>query len=561
MKISEFLRRSYVKDYIFDIVHYDINYVIDASNHIFTSNQKITFKCKGCKDVKKIEGGIQGHLTVDSVELFLKESKQKILSHWEIQEFEGPYIQKEGLEGIYSKLVVLHLNESINPEKEMILQINLHMPKEEIMKSKPLYMWSFCIHQEVCYAVNPYGGQYFMLVPATFSAPFDITIKYPKEQSACIPGLRLSKTHEGNYLVEHYRSETENIPVFAVSNYKKISREKDGFGIEFYLYPHQSVNEKTIDQILEIIQLYITTFGDNGTRFYKFATVGENPSRLPGGENKGNAIFYPEEFFSNDLSEQSAFLNFISTNSHEIYHNWNLFYSSVSGFLSEWFGEGGANFIAAWAIEQVIGVNEGVLVREAYLMDYLKREGYKATEPLAMASKLGGDKSRALMYNFGALVWEQLRQKIGETALIDGLAKFYEKYPFQLGTINNFFTCLQEYTEVDVRGYMDQWINYNTKIELSIEKVNYEKISAIGKCEVTIQITADRDYELFTELGYRFADESDWNIIPLHFMKQGGKNKISFDCELKPVMIQLDPFYRIPHIKIENCVWRLPRSG
>ncbi len=81
MKISEFLRSSYTKDYIFDIVHYDINYVIDASNHIFTSKQKITFRCKGYKDVKKIEGGIEGHLTVDSVELYLKESKQKILSH------------------------------------------------------------------------------------------------------------------------------------------------------------------------------------------------------------------------------------------------------------------------------------------------------------------------------------------------------------------------------------------------------------------------------------------------------------------------------------------------
>ena len=176
-----------------------------------------------------------------------------------------------------------------------------------------------------------------------------------------------------------------------------------------------------------------------------------------------------------------------------------------------------------------------------------------------MASKISGDKSRALMYDFGALVWEQLRQKIGETALIDGLAKFYEKYPFQVRTIDDFFTCLQDNTMVDVREYMDQWINHNTKIELSIEKVDYEKIGAIGKCEVNVQITADRDYELFTELGYRFADESDWESIPLHFMRQGEENKISFDCESKPVMIQLDPFHRIPHINLENCVWRLPR--
>lgn len=559
MKINDFLKNSYLKDYIFDIVHYDINYVIDASNNIFTSNQKITFKCKGCKDVKKIEGGIQGHLTVDSIELFLKESKQKVSFQWEIQEFEEPYIQKEGLEGISSKLVVLHLNEYFNLEQEMIVEINFHMTKEEIMKSKPLYMWSFCVHKDVSYAVQPYSGQYFMLIPATFSAPFDITIKYPKEQSACLPGLLLSKTYEGNYLVEHYRSETKNIPVFAISNYKKVSREKDGICIEFYLYPHQSVSEKTIDQILEIIQLYKTTFSDIGVRFYKFVTVGENPSRLSGGENKGNVIYYPEEFFSRDLSDQTALINFISTNAHEIYHNWNLFYSGITGILSEWFGEGGANFIAAWAIEKIFGVNESIIVRKAHLMDYIQRKGYEATEPLAMASKIRGDKSRALMYNFGALVWEQFRQKIGETSLINGLSKFYEKYPFQLRTINDFFACLQENTEADIRGYIDQWVNYNTKIKLSIEKVNYKKISLTGKCEVTIQITADRDYEIFTELGYRFADELEWNIIPLHFMKQD-KHKISFDCEIKPVMIQLDPFYRVPRNNMEDCLWLLPQS-
>jgi len=559
MKINEFLRKSYLKDYIFDIAHYDINYLIDASKNIFTSTQKITFKCKGCKDIKKIEGGIQGHLNVDSVELFLKESKQKISFQWKIQEFEGPYIQREGLEGVYSKLVDLHLNESVNLEQEMIVEINLHMPKEEIMKSKPLYMWSFCINKDVSYAVSPYAGQYFMLIPGTFSAPFDVTIKYPKGLSACLPGLVLSETIEGNYIVEHYRSETENIPVFAVSDYKKFSRGKDEFGIEFYLYPHQSVDEKTIDQILEIIELFVVTFGKNGTCLYKFATVGENPSRLSGGENKGNVIYYPEEFFSRDLSDQTALISFISTNAHEIYHNWNLFYSGITGTLSEWFGEGGANFIASWAIEKIIGVNESIIVRKAQLMDYIQRKGYEATEPLAVASKISGDKSRALMYNFGALVWEQLRHKIGETSLISGLAKFYEKYPLQLRTIDDFFACLQENTEVDVRAYIDQWVNYNTIIKLSIEKVNYKKISLIGKCEVTIQITADRDYEIFTELGYRFADELEWNIIPLHFMKQD-KHIISFDCEIKPVMIQLDPFYRVPRINMEDCVWLLPRS-
>jgi hypothetical protein len=35
MEIREFIKRSYAKDCIFEIVHYDIEYVFDALNGIF----------------------------------------------------------------------------------------------------------------------------------------------------------------------------------------------------------------------------------------------------------------------------------------------------------------------------------------------------------------------------------------------------------------------------------------------------------------------------------------------------------------------------------------------
>lgn len=415
-------------------------------------------------------------------------------------------------------------------------------------------MWTFCIHKDISYSIEPYSGHYFMLVPARLSAPFDLTIEYPENQIACLPGKQVSKKKLGKYIVEHYESKTNNIPVFAISEYKKISREKEGFGVSFYLYPHQTINEELVDKTFEIVQLYISSFGDNGTRFYKFATVGENPAKITGGENKGNTIYYSEQFFSNDLSEKSVFINYLSYNAHEIYHNWNLFYSSVSGILGEWFGEGGANFIAAWAIEKIIGVEDGASIRESYLRNYIQFEGYKATEPLASASKLSGNKSRILMYNFGALVWEQLKEKVGEKAVITGLRKFFEKYPFQFRTSGEFFACIQGETKVNVLEYMNQWINYNTKIELSIDAVNLDNIKENRKCEVTIEVTADRDYELITELVYKYDKNSEWKTIPLHFKTQG-KHKISFDCEKIPVIIQIDPYYRLPHIALDKCKW------
>ena len=104
---------------------------------------------------------------------------------------------------------------------------------------------------------------------------------------------------------------------------------------------------------------------------------------------------------------------------------------------------------------------------------------------------------------------------------------------------------------------MDQWANYNTMILISIEDVRHKISDNIWKCEVTTKIEADRDYELFTELGYKTTNESDWKTLPLHFMERG-ERMITFDSELKPNLIKLDPFYRIPQINFENTVWPYP---
>jgi hypothetical protein len=551
LNIGDYLRKSWEKDYQFEISHYDIYYKIDATNFIFTSNQKITFKCN--KSIDRIEGVLSGHISVDFVKIIDKGKNQEISSKWKTIDFE-PFVRAPGLEGIYGQVIVIELEKPINVEQEIIVEINFHMSKQEIMKSKPQYMWTFCIHKDISYSIEPYSGHYFMIMPSGIVAPFNITIEYPDNQVACIPGNQVSKKKKGKYIIEHFESKTENVPVFAISDYKKISQEKDDLGVLFYIYPHQTVNEEIVDIMFKIVQLFISYLGDNGTRFYKFATVGENPAKRTGAENKGNAIYYSEQFFSDDLSKKEEYLFFICTSAHEIYHNWNLFYSRVSGVLGEWFGEGGANFIAAWAIEKIIGAEEGATIRESYLIDYIQNEGYNATEPLANASKLSGIKSRVLMYSFGALVWEQLKQKIGEDAILNGLKKFYQKYPFQNKNYKDFFDCLQEETNVDVMQYMEQWMNYQTKIEMQIRDVTFQKHNDNGKCKVSIEIIVDRNYELITELGYKLNKKSKWITIPIHLMKKG-KNEISFDCKEMPVVIQLDPYFRVPHINIDKCKW------
>jgi hypothetical protein len=333
------------------------------------------------------------------------------------------------------------------------------MPVDVIKKSEPRYMWSFVINPQVSYAVEPHSGHYLRLLYAAPSAPFDIMIRYPEENHSCVPGrLKSSKKGDG-FVIDHYKCIIPNIPAFSVAPYQKIIKDKRGFGIEFYIYPEQSLDEDLFDCLFDIVQLFYKHFGDNGTNIYKFAIVGAYNSTLGGGENKGNAIYFDAKLL-NEYNSSIEYRSYVAgLCAHEIFHHWNLFFTYFSGDLSEWFGEGGANFIATWAVEKNLGKDMGIFARRFFINSYINNEGYNAKKPLLNVDKSGGDKENlALIYYYGALVWEQLRQKIGEQPLISGLGRFFSKYGYENTTYKKLVECLEEENPTNIKEYLEPWV-------------------------------------------------------------------------------------------------------
>jgi len=57
-----------------------------------------------------------------------------------------------------------------------------------------------------------------------------------------------------------------------------------------------------------------------------------------------------------------------------------------------------------------------------------------------------------------------------------------------------------------------------------------------------------------TEVGYQTSIEGELFIKPVTFTKKG-LQIIGFESTLKPVSVQIDPFYRVPQVNLENCSW------
>jgi hypothetical protein len=381
-----------------------------------------------------------------------------------------------------------------------------------------------------------------------------MTVRYPPDYELCVPGdLVASKTIDGDR-VDTYRSLTAYGPSFACARYRKVVKSSEQVTLEYYLYPQEDFDDAMAEMTFAILDLYTSSFGASGVGVYRYATVGPVNAPYPSGENKG-ATNFVTDYAAREFATGShqGRLDYFRLMSHELYHQWNLNdVSWVDNRLYEWFGEGGANFVSAWAAEKILGMESGAAFRRRYREGMVRSQCLELETTLENVNKTGGAEDR-LLYDYGALVWEQLRQKLGDEAFWAGLADFFAKHSGQEVRAADLLACLQARSAANVTEYLEQWTRHNVRIDLSVG--NVETVAEAGRWRNTIDVLVrgDRDYELFTAVGLRHADGS-MEVMPIRLTSRGNHRLVVTSFE-PPVAAIVDPHCWVPQINHENDEW------
>jgi hypothetical protein len=74
------------------------------------------------------------------------------------------------------------------------------------------------------------------------------------------------------------------------------------------------------------------------------------------------------------------------------------------------------------------------------------------------------------------------------------------------------------------------------------------------RTEVRVGLTADEDYDVVSEIGYRTGEGEPLVLIDL-MLADGWDARIVFESEQRPVYIELDPMGRVPQADTSNDVW------
>ena len=547
------------------VTAYDLFFNIDLNHQLFQSRQTISLVNSNAGR-KAITFLISPDLLIDKIGFADDQGSPLPVATWSF----GQPVSYTRLSGTVTlATVIVQFSSAIAPRQGLTMQLDYHLKPERFQSGAGTNFYGLFVSAQNQRAIGFDSGA-FPVIESNGAAPLKISITYPDSELCGIPGQLVASQAAPGFVTSTYQAVRPYDPAFSCAAYKKEQNGQNGIGVEFYMTQDQTYSAEMGAAALDYFKLYRQFFGDPGLSTFRFVYV---PTDIEGGgaESKGNTVFLGKQNnvdnfdgFESNLGIQNKFKALVG---HEEFHEWNAYFSAWSGDLAQWWTEGGANFMSAWVGEMLWGEAYGRALRAQYSTNYNTQMPYLFPGTLESPGNiLQGDTWKgesSLTYDYGALVWEQLHQKVGDFPLKAGVNDFIwqsSQQPGSQGSYADFVQCLQRHTGVDVAAYLQQWITHNPRIDLSIKQVSIQPGDNKYTTEAVITVESDKDYELFTSLGYKTDTSPDWIIIPLHLTGKGD-HAVKFSSQERPALFQIDPDYRVPQTIYNNDYWPLSGSN
>ena len=535
----------------FRTLRYDLAYELDPAMGEFSARQVVALRYDHGEGQTSLSFLLHAGLCVDRAELRETLTARPLTT--------SMASRPAAYHGHSYQLVTLALETPLTSQAELELVLRYHLEPGRITRGEPGDLDSLTVDTSACYAVDAAVGHFPLMAlgdVAALAAPYSLSIGYPDGSLSCVPGTLVASSTDGVRCHDTYDSPAANLPAFACAPYERIARERDGLSFELFYYPGQEQLASLLDTGLELVRLYHDALGDNGVRAFQLATVGRLHERRSWAECRGSAIYFTDAGLSDldvDLDVRQRATAMLA---HELFHGWNLFSAPVDGPMSLWISEGLANWAAAWALERLYGPAAGAVCRRDYVDAFIANRGFEAASGLGyLAERHSRPAEWHLVYNGGALVWEQLCLKLGERAFLAGLQRFFKGHAGRMSSAADLFEALQRRQSAEIGPFLEPWLETPPQVTLSIAGV--ERLVNDDGCltRVCLALEAPVDLEIHTELGWRVTTDAPLQTMPV-VLAHRGLRCVTISSEQPPAQVVLDPLHRVPLSSLTGLAWQ-----
>jgi hypothetical protein len=239
------------------------------------------------------------------------------------------------------------------------------------------------------------------------------------------------------------------------------------------------------------------------------------------------------------LGEQVIRFPFILTSSypHELLHNW-----WGNGVFVDFAGGNWCEGLTAYLADHLFAEQrgQGADHRRAILQRVTDYVTPANDFPLSKFEGRYNAATEAVGYGKAAMVWNMLREKVGDAQFVSALRAFYRDNKFRSASYDDIRKSFEQVTGRDLRPFFDQWITQVGTPELRLDRAE----SHGDRLDITLsQVQAGRPFALDIPL----AIETDKGIETRTVSMPSGQARVDvgFDLNGTAQRVEIDPQFQV----------------
>ncbi len=508
------------------MIHHDISVKIDPQKHYIEATDEITIPSDQLKPVMYFLLNKNLNVASETPDVLVKLDQSGIKAEdfgMDREDFDGSSDKEENK---YSLTFANLQNENIT----FTLKFSgiIHYPIKQLGEE---YARGFSQTPGIIDSQGVYLGGSTYWIPWFNNnwISFNLTASVPQTWDVVSQGKRtLNETKDGSHIIQWDSPEPMEEIYLIAAQFTEYSKPAGSTDVMAFLRtPDETLANKYLEATAQYLEMYRKLVGPYP--FSKFALV----------ENFWETGYGMPSFTL--LGEQIIRFPFILNSSypHELLHNyWGN--SVYIDFKTGNWCEGLTAYMADHLIAEQRG--QGAEYRRSTLQRYTDYVKSSNDFPLKEFGSRYNASSEAIGYGKSLMMWNMLRDMIGDDNFVKGFQKFYRDYKFKAASFNDIRLSMEAVTGKDLKAFFDQWVNRKGAPELSISDVSEKKENEQYILRFTLkQIQDEEAFELEVPVAVSF--EKTAKMIKVDMNQKEQSYELAFPQE--PLLIQIDPQFNL----------------
>ncbi len=337
-----------------------------------------------------------------------------------------------------------------------------------------LYNWhpEVAVYEKGAWVLNPVSDQGDPT--NTDVANYEVTFAVPQDFAMITSGVEVDQSTQANQTAHTLVAAlTRNFVVVTTDQFESATREVGDVNVTSYYLPESVEGGKAVlETAVKSIEVFSKEFGP-----YPYTELDVAQVELGGGAAGMEAtglIMIGSDYYDPEnaapLAQLGSMIEGVEgadvlafTTAHEVAHQW--WYSVVgsNAYEQPWLDESLTNWSSAFYVDQVVGVAAGKIARDLFIgLPYrtVLQEGDRRLDQSVEA--FSGEEYGAIVYGKGALMYDVLRQELGDDRFFAFLRRYYQEQQFERADSGDWLQTLNQVAGRDMTAFYQKWIEGNT---------------------------------------------------------------------------------------------------